>query len=439
MSDLQIALIALGILIIVAVIIYNSRQEKSLRTKISNDFIVPKKDVLVDDFDEDAKTLQTETFVSEPYDSEPYVSEPYVPESSKVKTVESSKSTEVDAVASVTASTEAIETTEINDQVDERVATEATAREVIKSEVIQEEVKAIEDPAIANDVTPTLDMADVAPLPKDVHTEVDLIALITATKPMNGQALLAMKQEILKDLGAFTMLHGADLGNNWHRIDASTTPHETFKKVVCSLQLADRRGPVSKAVINKFQFAMEAIGVEFEAYVDWQEAGDAVQRAVDLDVFCMNVDQLVSLHLIQGKTPIHGTKFKGLAEANDMQLDNGKFCCFDDKGKGPVLFTLINADEQPFTAESLRLNIVRGATFQIEVPKLVNCEQTFNRVVLIAQQMANSIGAQMVDDNQRPLGTAQIEKIRQQLKVIHTAMVEREITPGSTISQRLFS
>ena len=82
---------------------------------------------------------------------------------------------------------------------------------------------------------------------------------------------------------------------------------------------------------------------------------------------------------------------------------------------------------------------MRGATFQIEVPKLINCEQTFNRVVLIAQQMAGSMGAQIVDDNQRPLGMPEIEKIREQLKRIHTAMMTHEIVPGSQISQRLFS
>lgn len=421
MSDLQIALIALGILIVVAVIIYNSRQEKSMRTKISNDFIVPKKDVLVDDFDDGIKSLQEESFVSEAY-----------------------KPVQIDEVVSVAESPAVIEVAEVNEKIDEVTADEGKAEktiqtETIQTETVQENVEAAEELVVASELTQSLDMRDIASLPKYVHAEVDLIALLTATKPMNGQALLEMKQELLKDLGAIAVLHGADFSNNWQHIDASINQTEAFKKVVCSLQLADRRGPVSKAMINKFQFAMEAIGVEFEAYVEWQDTGDAAQRATDLDTFCMNVDQLVSLHLMQGKTPIHGTKFKGLAEANDMQLNNGKFYCFDDKGKGPVLFTLINADGQPFTAESLRLNIVRGATFQIEVPKLVNCEQTFNRVVLIAQQMANSIGAEMVDDNQRPLGTAQIEKIRQQLKVIHTTMVEREIIPGSPVSQRLFS
>lgn len=40
----------------------------------------------------------------------------------------------------------------------------------------------------------------------------------------------------------------------------------------------------------------------------------------------------------------------------------------------------------------------------------------FNRVILVAQQMAGSVGATLVDDNQRPLGTAQIEKLDNNLK-----------------------
>ncbi|HTJ96613.1 MAG TPA: cell division protein ZipA C-terminal FtsZ-binding domain-containing protein, partial [Rhodocyclaceae bacterium] len=62
-----------------------------------------------------------------------------------------------------------------------------------------------------------------------------------------------------------------------------------------------------------------------------------------------------------------------------------------------------------------------------------------NLMVLIAKQMEGSLSGQLVDDNQRPLGEMQIEKIRQQLKVIHSTMVARGIVPGSSIALRLFS
>jgi FtsZ-interacting cell division protein ZipA len=68
-----------------------------------------------------------------------------------------------------------------------------------------------------------------------------------------------------------------------------------------------------------------------------------------------------------------------------------------------------------------------------------NCEQVFNQMIAIAQKMANSLGARMVDDNQKPLGDLQIEKIRQQLKVIHATMVARGVMPGSASSMRLFN
>lgn len=401
MSDLQVALIFFGIIFVLAVVVYNWRQERNLHRKISNDFIVPQKDVLVE--------------------------------------------TSADSVAAVNQpsavmdgdSSDAVETLlEQSAMVDSDNEEEIAEQAAFVADVKQDTPALIEETVVEEAVAKA---NDLIVLPKDVHMAVDLIALLTAVKPMNAERLFALKQTLLQDIGALVMLHGADESGDWHRIDETVGSQLSFRKIVCSLQLADRRGPVTKPVINKFQFAMESIGVEFEAYVDWQGDQEPVQQAIELDAFCMDVDQLVSVHLVQGKTPIHGTKFKGLAEANDMQLADGKFYCYDEKNKGQVLYTLVNADQQPFTAESLRLNIVRGATFQIEVPKLDHCEQTFNRVILVAQQMAGSVGAALVDDNQRPLGTVQIEKIRQQLKVIHSAMVEREIMPGGNVSQRLFS
>ena len=413
MSDLQISLIILGLMIIVAVIIYNWRQEKQLRNRISHDFIIPKKDVLVD-----------------------------------VVSVAADASVEGDCVSSVVASElSAVEANETpietqtvlanaEDAVVEQSSTITEANEPAEIEV--DPVQAPAKQSAPKATEPIIGASPMDTLPTAVHTHVDFIAVLEASQPINGHAFVDKLQATFHDAELPVLTHVLGKDHQWNVITA-TGQSESFNKISCSLQLADRRGPVSSAQIKQFQHAIESIGHEFEAVVEWKGEGDPVQRAIDLDAFCIKVDQLVSLHLIQGQTPIHGTKFKGLAEANDMKLHDGKFCCFDDKHKEQPLFTLINLDQQAFTADALRVNIVRGATFQIEVPKLINCEQTFNRVVLIAQQMAGSMGAQIVDDNQRPLGMPEIEKIREQLKRIHTAMMTHEIVPGSQISQRLFS
>ena len=119
-------------------------------------------------------------------------------------------------------------------------------------------------------------------------------------------------------------------------------------------------------------------------------------------------------------------------------MADGKFH-FLQNGKSEPLFVLIDSNNQPFTAENLRTNVLKSVTFQIEMPKVSNCEQVFNQMIAIAQKMASSLNAQLVDDNQRLLGDLQIEKIRQQLKIIHATMVARGIMPGSPASMRLFS
>jgi FtsZ-interacting cell division protein ZipA len=146
------------------------------------------------------------------------------------------------------------------------------------------------------------------------------------------------------------------------------------------------------------------------------------------------------VHLVENEVPIHGTKFRGLAESSGLTLlDDGKFHCFVEHNTDVLSYTLSSADAQPFTSDGLRSNVIKGAVFQIEIPKVTNSEQAFNQVIVVAKKMAASLNAQLVDDNKKPLTDLQIEKIRQQLKVIHATMVARGIMPGSPSSARLFN
>jgi len=437
MSDLQLTLIGLGLLLVIAVVIYNWRQEKKLRQNITHGFATPEADVLVDGPEPFADTLVDDVTLGE------------VRKVTPSETVEPQKTEPVAApVMSDTPDNAASESVSSEPAQPEPTPLESTP---VKSTALQNDAPEINieeevaaEPAVETPVSPAVEEAPVAEpvtemptLPDAIHPIVDLTALLSSASPIRGHMVNTMLQEALKD--ADVMVYGLGQAGSWQQMNALTSESATFKAIACSLQLANRNGPVAKAVINKFQFSVENAGVELNANVAWQGEGDATQRAQALDKFCIDVDQLVSVHLVQGEAAIHGTKFRGLAEANDMQLKDGQFYYFGENETDLPLFTLSNADKQAFTADSLRLNVVKGATFQIEVPKLINCEQTFNQMTLVAQQMANSLGATMVDDNQRPLGDVQIDKIRQQLKVIHSAMVEHGIVPGSAVSLRLFN
>ena len=416
MSDLQLALIILGTFIIAGVVAYNWLQEKRLRKEVTSDFIVPQKDVLSDDFHIDTNAYIIDKEMAEVTEKTKHFEQHTVPGEMQIKHV--SKATSAPASQLLKQSSNSI---------DEALEPESTitpslAKPEIKSEQI---VKAVLHEKI---------QASQVNLPDSTHPQIDLTAILYATKNINSADLGELTAS-LSHISLPWFINGLDNDDKWHRLNEHST--NTFKQLACSLQLADRGGPVAKNLLNKFQFAIEDTGLTLNAHVEWQGSGDAMQRAIELDQFCIEVDQMVSAHIAQGDAPIHGTKFKGLAEANGMALkEDGKFYF---AANDVHLFTAIDTNNIPFTAESLRNNVLKSITFQIEIPKVNNCEQVFNQMILMAQKMASSLNASLVDDNQKPLGDLQIEKIRQQLKVIHATMVARAVMPGSPASMRLFS
>ncbi len=442
MSDLKIVLMVLGALIIAGVLVYNWLQERKLRNEVTNDFIVPQKDVLADDFyiDTDAyvekelagvgsKTKSSMHSKPTPMADEPAIAEPAL----AVLDDDALRAPNEDLKAHAS-----VQTSE--NQAADDVFYHAGTHNESPPELLSEST--MPDSIVKADLHQQR-QGIVVNLPAVIHPQIDLTAILYATKNIDVSQMQALKTTIA-DIGISTvshgsvMLHGLDSEDKWHLLSEST-PSASFKQVACSLQLADRGGPIAKNLINKFQYAVEDAGLSLNAHVEWQGSGDAMQRAVELDQFCIEVDQMISVHMAQTDSPIHGTKFKGLAEASGLSLmADGKFHYLHN-GKGEPLFVLIDTNNQPFTAENLRTNVLKSVTFQIEMPKVSNCEQVFNQMIIMAQKMAISLNARLVDDNQRLLGDIQIEKIRQQLKVIHATMVARGIMPGSPASMLLFS
>lgn len=436
MSDLQVVLVVLGSFIIAAVVIYNWMQERKLRNEVAGDFIVPHKDVLADDFHIDADAYMIDRELAEVTEKAKHFEH-----TSSAKNL--SKAVAIEPVESRPTAPFVNEIAPPSTKLQDSELKEAELQQPTEAAAVQYDTQK-EIKAELREETPSEPIVQAAlyektrhmlvSLPEITHPQVDLTAILYLTKSISSNELSALISSIA-GIGLPIALHGLDSQDKWHLLnDGAAT---LFKQVACSLQLADRGGSVAKNLLNKFQFAAENAGIELNAHVEWQGSGDAMQRAIELDQFCIEVDQLISVHVMQNEVPIHGTKFKGLAEASGMTLkEDGKFHFY---ANDTLLFTATDVNNVPFTAESLRSSVLKGVTFQIEIPKVNNCEQVFNQMMVIAKKMASSLNASLEDDNQKQLGDLQIEKIRQQLKVIHATMVARGIMPGSPASMRLFN
>lgn len=294
----------------------------------------------------------------------------------------------------------------------------------------------------------------VASLPAMLHAQVDLIASLHLATDLTMDAAVAALTNIFDAFDKPTFVHVLTTDMHWLLLSdaASSTEfaNQKVSKITCSLQLADRAGPVSRSIINRFQLAVETLGMDINAHVEWLHVGDAAADAVALDAFCIDVDKTMGFHLVHGENgAFTGTKLRGLAEAQGLELSSeGTFKYYDDAARkqlasgtnAPVAsFVMFNRDHYPFNPDMLRSSVVKAITFQLDIPHVKNCTDAFNHMVQVAKQMEIGLHAQLVDDNNKPLGDVQIEKIRHQLKVIQATMLTRGITPGSDCARRLFS
>jgi len=273
-------------------------------------------------------------------------------------------------------------------------------------------------------------------LPDAINQNVDLTALFFLPTSANGERLRQFLIELI-NLDKPIFGYGLDTFQFWQQLTREQATME-FTKVAYSLQLADRAGAVSSETLQRFQQMVSEIAYELSAQVEWIGTQEPLAFAQALDAFCLEVDQTVGFHLLNGAAGrFTGTKFRGLAEANGLTLkDDGAF--YATSKLGQTAFKVINLENNPFNVDMLKTVALKGATFQMEIALTENCTETFNNMVLMAKNMAHALSATLVDDHQRELNDAKIEKIRQQLKLIQVQMTVKDIPPGGPVALRLF-
>ena len=409
MNELTLSLLAIGSGLIVLLVIFNWWQERKIRKAADKHLEVPQQDLLIDD--EDASESVTEQTI--------------VTDNTEINLIDvvEFKIDVGDVAPELTMThTESILISEDSEPLstfsDEITHQEAVVQEPEKTQQAQQH-------------TPTKS------LPHEVSVDADLVAVVHLSAASSGEHLRQFLMRIV-NLDKPVAAYGLNEHQVWHSLTREQEA-ELFTKAVYSLQLADRAGPVSAETLQAFQKVMDEIAYELSAQVEYLGAADTLAFAQDLDTFCLEVDKTVSLHLVNGASGrFTGTKFKGLAEANGMKLkEDGLFYSLSPDGN--VLFSLVNVEKTPFTPDMLKVTALKGVTFQMEIARTPDCTEAFNRMAVMARSMASSLNSVLVDDHQRELPDAQIEKIRQQLKLIQVQMTVKGIPPGSPLALRLFS
>lgn len=479
MSDLWIILVLLGVAIVLGVVLFNWWQEKKYRSRVEHHFKNTRRDVLIDDFEINADVLKHEKDIFldssskqvvhdalddamivsglsdevEGWTSEPRKIDAEVLDTKAAPKSDKSNTSKASATRNKKDTTpnlfEDVEPTtllegQLSDSDSDKVeAEEAYSLFKANSELVDTEIGIEANAELDADLDSDADKALQASLkldqlPTQLHTQMDLIAVLYARNGTNAKQLEPLLAE-LKTFEQSCFALAKPKEGAWVDLNHQTKSTQvSFDQVVCSLQLADRGGAVDRAIIFRFQHSIETLGLSLGLHVEWHGGNDALQQAQLIDQFCIEVDKAVEFHVVANQGAFHATKFRGLAEASGLSLgEDGKYYLRNIEGH--VSYSIRNYEGKAFSAEMLKTAVMTGFTFQLDIPTVAQNTQVFDQMVTVAQSMASSLEATLIDVNKRPIAEVQLDKIRQQLKVINATMIAKGVIPGSPQALRLFS
>jgi len=223
----------------------------------------------------------------------------------------------------------------------------------------------------------------------------------------------------------------------WERVIAESTSR--YKHFRIALQLVDRGGAISAAKLADFRDLISGIAQNIKADSNIPGIDDTHRRAIELDEFCAQVDQMIGVNLIPpGERLLLGSKIAQAAALLGMSLESdGAFHLLDDHGNS--LFSLTNRDNQPFQHHLLETMGSKGITLLLDLPRVENPAGQFDKLMHVAHGLAKKLQVNLVDDNLVSLNESGLALIRERIAEVETQMIAQGITPGSAQARRLFS
>ena len=420
MSDLQIALIAIGALIILAVLILNWWQERRFHRQVQSQFADIKSDALL-----------PESAAQTPLDSEAH-------EDGLISEKDDTQSGLEDGVYDIADAQDADNfTINVAVKID---AEDAPAFDTLTVTADSEEPQpsqTIEEVAPSAPAEPKVS----AGLPSMLLSKIDTTALLYLAKESTRLTLKESLQGLFDGLDKPFFIHALDKNQAWQVLDDDDTQtYQPVLRVACSLQLADRGGAVTRSTLSRFQLAVTELALKINADLEWQDIESIQLQASELDEFCIAVDKTVGFHLSHGENgAFSAAKLTALAEAHGLAAnDAGCLQAFNPQSAKPS-FIIFNTENQLTAFNAASDALIKSVIFQLDIPRVDECTLAFKQMVKVAKSLAVDLNANLLDANNRILNDQQIEQIFQQVDSIQDAMRLRGIEPGSEAALRLFS
>jgi FtsZ-interacting cell division protein ZipA len=447
MTTLQIILAAVGVVFIVAIVVYNLWQERKYRKEASRMFSTKREDILLgesvaNDRQRPAVDISPASLEEVPETS--FIPTPdrfakpgrAEPQSGEIPQEESTPPLPIQVEGSM-----------------REVEAEGTERDEEVAQVLAvPEPKASPSRPRSDDSRPSPEPASAskaaAPLvatgepgqlagfqPESMLDEdVEYVARLRFTNP-SFTAYSALLEH-LRRIGKPVRAMGKRENGGWEPLSGS--PSTAYTALEFGLLLADRTGAAGSEQIDRFCKALYEFAAAHGGAVSCPDKQVALQLARELDMFCMDVDVLIGLNVIsRERQPFQGGEIDRVTREAGLILErDGAYYLKDAAGHS--LFSLANQEEQAFREGGTGL-VTHGVTLLFDVPRVKNGLVVFDRMTGLGLRLAEALGGRLVDDNGRVVNQDSLQKDRKRLADYYSRMQERGVPAGGERALRLFA
>jgi FtsZ-interacting cell division protein ZipA len=265
---------------------------------------------------------------------------------------------------------------------------------------------------------------------------IELIVPIHVEQAIAAERLLDLAAGLAGRLSARLRWVVRDAALGWAALEPSDLG--AYRQLRAVVPLADRQGALTEAEFATLLAACEALAATRGGEVERIAAVDCLAKARALDELCASVDVQVAVHVIHRSGESFSTALLyRLTEAAGLTLAaDGSFYCRDDAGAAQ--FSLANHGAAPFVAAPTADSVTPGITFWLDVPRVSDGAQIFDRLVAVARELAQGLDGVLVDDQHHPLPDQGLAGIRAQVAQIQATMAQCGLPAGGRRALRLF-
>jgi len=218
-----------------------------------------------------------------------------------------------------------------------------------------------------------------------------------------------------------------------HRHRARVYAQESYVSVQLAVLLANRSGPLSAIEWSQAWARAQDLADRFEGTIEAPEQQAALEQAARLDDICAALDTQVGLTLVMAE-PRPASEALSIAQDLGFCAEGSHLAWLADTGA--TRFTLSRAGGAPLEAGS---GSIDHLYLLLDVPCSPADSRAFGRMVDVGRDLAARLGAELVDDQNRPLAEGAEQVIDERLQVLFQQLEQAGLPAASERALRVFS